>query len=198
MFPEREFADLSPCWLELVFMEKGADRQRTELNADHLMSLAGDPEQIQAFPAQRDKNPVFCGQPQIWPEFDEMRIHRLLMKGYVIVAPRLLPKLVIAPGHGGSIPSDTALLNQENVLIERHNASLEEPCRPKRHSRGWGSQTARQAQRITETTGARRRIGLSHSRQAPNTKGRHLKLHPTFNNLQIGTILAEKKPRRFP
>jgi hypothetical protein len=54
-----------------------------------------------------------------------MQIDRRLMKGDVIVAPGLLPKFVVAPGHGGFFPSNAALLNQENVLIERHNASGE-------------------------------------------------------------------------
>ncbi|MFZ2973200.1 MAG: hypothetical protein WA049_11215 [Ferribacterium limneticum] len=87
------------------------------------MALLGEPEQIEAFAAKWDKDPVFHGQPEIWPKFDKKWIHCQLVKGDLIVAPGLLPKFVVTPGHGGFFPSNAALLNQENVLIERHNAS---------------------------------------------------------------------------
>jgi hypothetical protein len=107
------------------------------------VALLGEPEQIETFAAKWDENPVFHGQPEIWPKFDKMRIDRKLMKGDLVVAPGLSPKFVVTPGHGRFFPSNAALLNQENVLIERHNASLEEPCRPKRHSCSWGCLVAR-------------------------------------------------------
>jgi hypothetical protein len=100
VLPQRKFSDPATAGLYPVFAEKGASGERAEFNTDDRMPLLGEPEQIKAFTAERNENPVARRQSEAGPEPDQMRIDGFLMEGRFPVAPGLLPEFVIASGHG--------------------------------------------------------------------------------------------------
>jgi hypothetical protein len=89
MLPQGESANFSSDGAQVVPPEKSPNRDRTQLNADDFIPLAGKPDHVKAFAAERDKHPTSLSQIKTWPEFGKELIHRFLVKISSLVSPTL-------------------------------------------------------------------------------------------------------------
>ncbi|MNN51236.1 hypothetical protein D3C81_1658620 [compost metagenome] len=99
MLPQGQLALLAPDRLQAVLAEKGAHRQRTQLDADDLVALLGQPEHVQTLAAQGHEDPAVAGQAEGRPESGQQAVHRALVEVGAPLAPELQPQLVVAPAH---------------------------------------------------------------------------------------------------